>query len=404
MYRTIRVARSPDKMFLHDVVTEVVHVDTIIDHVAATYAASPGPLPVGPGEAVAVPRADALERVAALVSGHARLMCRFRPPSDDYSRSPGTTKHQQPEARMLTTAITALTVTAAAAAIIRAEEGAPMDPIRSGHVEANGVRYYYEIHGHGEPLLLLHGGLGSIDMFGPVLPALAASRQVIGVDLHGHGRTPLGSRRIDLIDIGNDLATILDDLGYDHVDVLGYSFGGGAALRLAIQHPARVRRLVVASAGFAQDGYFAEMLAMQAQVGAAMAEAMKDTPMYQSYAAVAPDVAEFPRLLDNMGALMRTPYDWADDVRTLAMPVMLVFGDSDMFRPEHIVEFYQLLGGGLRDAGWMREHMAPNRLAILPDLTHYEIFMAPELVTTALPFLNGKSGGPVWRKPAGTTN
>jgi pimeloyl-ACP methyl ester carboxylesterase len=314
---------------------------------------------------------------------------------------------------MLKTALTALTVTAAATAVIRAEEGSTtMDPIRSGHVEANGVRYYYEVHGHGEPLLLLHGGLGSIDMFGPVLPALAASRQLIGVDLHGHGRTPLGSRRIDLIDIGNDLATILEDLGYDQVDVLGYSFGGGAALRLAIQHPARVRRLVVASAGYARDGYHTDMLAMQAQVGAAMADAMKDTPMYQSYAAVAPDVSEFPRLLDNMGALMRTPYDWADDVRTLRMPVMLVFGDSDMFRPEHIVEFYRLLGGGLRDAGWMREHMAPNRLAILPDLTHYEVFMAPELVTTALPFLNGKSGGPVWgeaarrstRQPRGSWN
>jgi pimeloyl-ACP methyl ester carboxylesterase len=133
---------------------------------------------------------------------------------------------------MLKTALTALTVTAAATAVIRAEEGSTtMDPIRSGHVEANGVRYYYEVHGHGEPLLLLHGGLGSIDMFGPVLPALAASRQLIGVDLHGHGRTPLGGRRIDLIDIGNDLATILEELGYDQVDVLGYSFGGGAALR-----------------------------------------------------------------------------------------------------------------------------------------------------------------------------
>ena len=110
-----------------------------------------------------------------------------------------------------------------------------------------------------------------------------------------------------------------------------------------------------------------------------MAEMMKDTPMYKSYVAVAPNPEDFPKLLDRMGELMRTPYDWADDVKKLKMPVMLVYGDSDMFRPEHIVEFYQLLGGGLKDAGWMREHMSKNRLAILPDLTHYEMFAAPAL-------------------------
>jgi pimeloyl-ACP methyl ester carboxylesterase len=127
-----------------------------------------------------------------------------------------------------------------------------------------------------------------------------------------------------------------------------------------------------------------------------MAEAMKDTPMYQSYAAVAPHPEDFPRLLDRMGELMRKPYDWRDDVAKLEMPVMLVYGDSDMFRPEHIVQFYQLLGGGLKDAGWMREHMSKNRLAILPDLTHYEIFMAPELVTAVLPFLDGASKSASW--------
>jgi pimeloyl-ACP methyl ester carboxylesterase len=135
---------------------------------------------------------------------------------------------------------------------------------------------------------------------------------------------------------------------------------------------------------------------MQAQVGAAMADAMQDTPMYQSYKAVAPQPEDFPRLLDSMGALMREPYDWSADVAKLTMPVMLVYGDSDMFRPEHVVEFYHLLGGGLKDAGWMREHMSKNRLAILPDLTHYEIFAAPELARTVLPFLDGESGATSW--------
>ena len=273
-------------------------------------------------------------------------------------------------------------------------------PVRSGYVQANGVDYYYEVHGQGEPLLLLHGGLGSIQMFGPVLPILAQGRQVIAVDLHGHGRTALGDREISLIDMGDDMATLLRELGYGQVDVLGYSLGGGVGFRLAVQHPEVVRRLALVSAGYAQHGFYPEMLPLQAQVGAAMAEHMRDTPMYQSYAAVAPHPEDFPRLLDRMGELMRKPYDWSEDVRGLGMPVLIVFGDSDMYRPEHIVEFYKLLGGGQRDAGWMRENQSRNRLAILPELTHYDIFLSPALTATVLPFLNGQSGAQSWAQQA----
>jgi pimeloyl-ACP methyl ester carboxylesterase len=277
----------------------------------------------------------------------------------------------------------------------RAEPARPKAQ-RTGYVQANGINYYYEIHGRGQPLLLLHGGLGSIDMFGPILPALAKERQVIAVDLHGHGRTELGERPINLIAIGDDLAAVLQKLGYDTVDVMGYSFGGGAAFRLAVQHPNLVRRLAVVSAPYSQDGFYSEMLPQQAAVGAAMADMMKETPMYKSYVAVAPRPQDFPRLLDRMGELMRTPYDWSEDVKKLKGPVLLVYGDHDMIRPEHIVRFYQLLGEGLRDAGWQREHMGRNRLAILPNLTHYEVFMSPALVPTVLPFLNGDTGAPVW--------
>ncbi|MCO5140581.1 alpha/beta fold hydrolase, partial [Shinella sp.] len=222
------------------------------------------------------------------------------------------------------------------------------------------------------------------------------NRQVIGVDLQGHGRTPLGTRPIDITAIGADMAELVEELGYDQVDVLGYSFGGGVALHMAAGAPDKVRRLVIASAPFARNGFFPEMLPQQEAVSGAMAEMMKETPMYRSYGAVAPDVSEFPKLLDAMGAAMRVDYDASDAVAKLSMPVMLIFGDSDMIRPEHIVEFYQKLGGGLRDAGWMRENMAKNRLAILPGLTHYETFAAPALVSTALPFLDGESGAQSW--------
>jgi pimeloyl-ACP methyl ester carboxylesterase len=258
----------------------------------------------------------------------------------------------------------------------------------NGYVAANGVNYYYEIHGKGEPLLLLHGGLGSIEMFEPDLNALAQNRTVIAVELHGHGRTALGERPIRYTDMGDDMAVILKQLEYDQVDVMGYSMGGAVAFRLAVQHPERVRRLVLVSTGYAQDGFHPELLPMQAAVGAAMAEQMKESPMYKGYVAMAPHPEDFPNLLDRMGELMRTPYDWSEDVKKLKMPVMLIYGDSDMFRLEHVVQFYHLLGGGLRDAGWQREYMSQNRLAILPDLTHYEMAMSPKLVETALPFLN----------------
>jgi pimeloyl-ACP methyl ester carboxylesterase len=264
----------------------------------------------------------------------------------------------------------------------------------TGRVSVRGVDYHYEVRGQGDPLLLLHGGLTEGGgMFTPVLPALAAGgRQAITVDLQGHGRTNLGNRPIRCESIADDLVEVLKKLGLPKLDVLGYSFGGCVALRLAIQHPDRVRRLAIVSAPYADDGWYAEMRVQQKQISAAMAPMMKETPIYKAYAAIAPNVQDFPRLLDAMGAWMRLPYDWSADVRKLKMPVMLAYGDGDMVRPEHVIKFYQLLGGGLRDAGWNRENMPRNRLAIVPDLTHYDMFATPRLAETVLPFLNGKSG------------
>ena len=271
---------------------------------------------------------------------------------------------------------------------------------KSGYAKANGINYYYEISGTGEPLLLLHGGLGSTDMFKPILPAFTAHRQVIAIDLQGHGRTALGNRKLSLIDLGDDVASVLKQLGYRQVDALGYSFGGGVAFRFAVQHPEMVRRLALVSAGFSEEGFYPEMREQQKQVGAQMADAMKETPMYKSYAAVAPKPEDFPRLLDALGELMRGHYDYSADVKKLTMPTMLIFGDSDMYQPEHIVAFYKLLGGGLRDAGWQREAMSKNRLAILPDQTHYDIFFSPKLVDAALPFLDGVGGSKSWNETA----
>ena len=257
----------------------------------------------------------------------------------------------------------------------------------TGYIAANGVDYYYEVHGRGDPLLLLHGGLGSIEMVGSALTSLAETRQVIAVDLHGHGRTALGDRAISYRAMGDDMAAILDKLGYRQVDAMGYSLGGGVAFRLAVQHPSAVRRLVLVSAAVASDAFYPDLRPHQVRLGAALAEMMKPSPIYQTYARIAPHPAEFPKLLDQMGALMRTSWDWRDDVKTITARTLLVFGDHDSYRLETIIELYKLFGGGQRDAGWMREHVAANKLAMLPDVTHYDIFASPLLLAVVQPFL-----------------
>jgi pimeloyl-ACP methyl ester carboxylesterase len=238
--------------------------------------------------------------------------------------------------------------------------------------------------------VLLHGGLGSGEMFAPILPALTAGRQVVLPDLQGHGRTADVDRPLDVRTMGDDIAALIDHLGLDRPDVVGYSMGGGVALQTAVRHPAKVRRLVVVSANIRRDAIPPEMLAQQVQVNAAAAEFMKDTPMYQHYQAVAPRPEDFPTLLDKMGRWMQQDFDFSDDVRNLKVPTMIVCADADMAPPSHYVETFKLLDGGLRDGGWMGEGRPKggHALAVLPGLTHYNIGESPLLAAVTLAFVD----------------
>jgi pimeloyl-ACP methyl ester carboxylesterase len=257
------------------------------------------------------------------------------------------------------------------------------------YAEVNGINLYYETHGSGRPLILLHGGLGSGEMFGPVLPLLAERHQVVAVDLQGHGRTADIDRPMDVRLMAGDIAALIDHLRLATPDLVGYSLGGGVALHMAAKYPAKVRRLVVVSANIRPDAIYPDMRVQQGQVNAAAAEFMKDTPMYQLYQRVAPRPEDFPRLLDKIGEAMSKDFDYSEEVRGLQMPTLVVAADADMAPPSHYVEMFNLLDGGLRDGGWMGEGRPKggHALAILPGLTHYNIGNSPLLAAATLAFL-----------------
>ncbi|ABP55798.1 alpha/beta fold hydrolase [Salinispora tropica] len=262
------------------------------------------------------------------------------------------------------------------------------------YAEVSGLRMWYEWHGTGRPLVLLHGGFGSTDMFAPLLPALTERRRVLAVDLQGHGRTADVGRPLRYESLADDVAALIMRLGLPEVDVLGYSLGGGVGLRTAIQHPDLVGRLVVVSAPCRQQGWYPETLTTMAQQDEAAGERMRGTPAHRRYARVAPRPAEWPRLWAKSGELLRREYDWSAEVAALVLPTLLVFADADSVTTAHMVEFYGLLGGGHRDAGWDGTGRSAARLAVLPGLTHYDILSSPALPAAVLPFLTHPAGPP----------
>src|SRR5882757_2324825 len=255
--------------------------------------------------------------------------------------------------------------------------------IKKGYVPVNGLKLYYEIHGVGEPLILLHGGVGGLDMFGPTLPALAKSRKVIAVELQGHGRTADIDRPFSFEAMADDIAGLIKQLGLEKADVMGYSLGGGVALQTAIRHPEAVRKLVVVSAGFSRNGLFPEVRATMDHMGPAAGEQMKRSPLNTMY----PNV-NWVNLFTKLGVLLRKDYDWSKEVAAIKLPTMLIYADADALYPAHIVEFYKLLGGGQRDAGLDGSGRSANQLAILPAVTHYTIAASPVLPVVVTPFLD----------------
>jgi pimeloyl-ACP methyl ester carboxylesterase len=237
---------------------------------------------------------------------------------------------------------------------------------QTGYAQVGDLSMYYEIHGAGRPCFLLHGAYMTTDGMGPLLPGLAETRQVIAAEMQGHGRTADIDRPITYEQMADDTAGLARELGIEDADLFGYSMGGGVALQVALRHPDLVRRLVVASAGFASDGMPPEALAMFPSI---TPEMFAGSPIEQEYLRLAPNPGDFPKLVEKLKDLDTTDFAWPEeDIRAIAAPTMIVLGDSDGVRLEHAVEFFRLRGGGVMgDLSGLPE----SQLAVLPGTTHF---------------------------------
>jgi pimeloyl-ACP methyl ester carboxylesterase len=254
---------------------------------------------------------------------------------------------------------------------------------RSGYAPVNGLQMYYEIHGTGQPLVVLHGSFMTIELMGKIVPGLAESRQVIAVELQGHGHTANVDRAFSYEQLADDVAVLLRHLDIASADIYGYSLGGGVALQVAFRHPKLVRKLVIVSATYTSAGRYPEVLPAIAQI---KPEMFDGTPLREAYDRVAPDPTAFRTLVEKLRQ-MATPYDWsAEAVKAITAPTLIVIGDSDGISPEHAAEMFRLRGGGVFGdfAG-----LPASQLAILPGTTHVGLLDRADLIVAmVVPFLD----------------
>jgi pimeloyl-ACP methyl ester carboxylesterase len=257
----------------------------------------------------------------------------------------------------------------------------PPTPIRSGYAPINGLQMYYEIHGEGGmPLLLLHGSMGSLEMFRPLLPDLCTGRRVIAVDQQAHGRTADIDRPLRYEQLADDAAAFLQWLEVDRADVFGFSMGSAAGWQLAIRHPELVRKLVGAIS-FSNDGIYPEVLASLETTFSP--EVFAGTPIAADYRKIAPNPNDFSTLVLKVQDLTRNATALpVEAIRSIAAPTMIIIGDADIITPEHAVELFRLRGGGVPGDF---VPMPPARLAILPGTTHMMLIERTEWLASMIP-------------------
>jgi pimeloyl-ACP methyl ester carboxylesterase len=243
------------------------------------------------------------------------------------------------------------------------------DTSKGNYVEVNGLNMYYEIHGSGQPLVLLHGAFSAIGTsFGNVLPELAKTRQVIAFEMQAHGRTADIDRPLSMEQMADDTASALQQLGIENAAFFGYSLGAGVALQVAIRHPEVVRKLLLASVTYNSSGLHPGLMEGLAEM---KPEMMFGSPWHEEYTRIAPRPKDFATLFAKKTQMDREVRDLpAETIEAIEAPTLLIIGDSDIVRPEHAVEMFRLLGGGVMGdlAG-----LPNSQLAILPGTTHVTV-------------------------------
>jgi pimeloyl-ACP methyl ester carboxylesterase len=258
-------------------------------------------------------------------------------------------------------------------------------PLSTGKVPVGGAEIYYEIHGDGPPLVLLHGGVDPSQTFGAPLAAMARTHRVIAIHMRGHGFSRDTDAPWSSELMADDVAAVLQHLSIGKARFMGYSLGAGVALQVAFRHPELVEKLVSVSVDYRTDDDYPEVREAFRQLpanAAAYGQQLASSPLAELY----PDV-DWERVFRKSGEMNEPEYDWTEDIKAINAPTLLVFADADSIRPEHMAAFWKLLGGGLRDAGFDGSQRPASQLAILPDTTHYNLIQSPLLTEVATAFL-----------------
>jgi pimeloyl-ACP methyl ester carboxylesterase len=253
---------------------------------------------------------------------------------------------------------------------------------KEGYVAVNGLEMYYEIHGKGKPLVLLHGAFSAIGTsFGALLPELARTRQVIAFELQAHGHTADIDRPLSLEGMADDTAAAIKQLGIEPADLLGYSMGAGVALRVVIRHPEVIRKLILASITYTMSGIHPGLME---GLGNMTPEMMHGSPWHEEYMQIAPHPEDFAKLFAKKTEMDRQTRDLpAENIRRIKSRTLIILGDSDLVRPEHAVEMFRLLGGGV--FGDTPAGLPNSQLAILPGTSHMSLASRTELL---IPMIN----------------
>lgn len=257
----------------------------------------------------------------------------------------------------------------------------------TGYAEVNGMRMYYEVHGGGEPVVLLHGASMTItNNWAGWIGELSKTRKVIAVEMQGHGRTADVDRELSYENLADDVAALLDDLKIARADLIGYSMGGGVAMQTAIRHPDKVRKAVIISSTFRSDGMVAEGLAAIRKL---TAEDFAGSPLETEYKRLSPTPDHFPRFVRRIAAMASKGYDFgAERLQATTAPMFFIHGDADGVRLAHVAEMFRLKGGEIH--GDMQARSA-SRLAILPDTTHVTLMQRmPMIVEMVNDFLDAR--------------